>query len=512
MNKRAPVVAIVGRTNVGKSTLFNALVRRRIAVVEDTPGVTRDRNYALVKDETIPYTLVDTGGLVGEDQDEQIPGMASLVRAQAEIAIEESDVILVVFDGIGGPAPLDDEVVDFIRRAGKPVVWVVNKCERPLNEVLAAEFYALGISELVCVSAAHRLGIEGLRTAIMSQFEELGITAPPVPEEGTPQSETDLSATKEIRVAIVGKPNVGKSSLVNRLCGEERVIAADAPGTTRDCIDVSFVRDGRKFTFVDTAGLRKKSRVAAMTLERFSNLRTLKALVGADVAILMLDASEGAPSEQDKKIAELVHERGRGLIIVANKWDLVEKDHRTAKAFEEAIYRELPFARYAPIIFVSALTGRRCPNILDRVREVYESSQIRIPTGELNRMLQRIFQLNPPPVIRGHPVKLFFATQIAVAPPTILMFLNYPKELQPSYLRYVKQQIRKIHPMEGVDFKLQLRKRTEKEQTKRESKGVDTPHPVEAPPEEEWSGEDHSYSEVSDREIGVSEGLVDEQA
>ncbi len=471
MSSRVPVVAIVGRTNVGKSTLFNAIIRRRIAVVEDTAGVTRDRNYAFVKDDKLPFTLVDTGGLVGEDEEEQVQGMSQLVKAQAKVALEESDLVLVVFDGLHGPSSLDDEVVDLIRRSGKPVLWVVNKCERPLTGVLAAEFYALGIDELLCVSAAHRLGLDDLRSAVRERLAEYVPVAPPPSEEveGAP------AAPKDIRVAIVGKPNVGKSSLVNRLLGAERVIAADAPGTTRDCIDVSLVRDGKKFVFIDTAGLRKKARVDAMTLERFSNLRTLKALVGADVAILMLDSSEGLPSEQDKKIAELIHERGRGLIIVANKWDLVEKDHRTAKGFEEAIYQELPFARYAPIIFVSALTGRRCPNILKQVVDVYQSSQIRIPTGELNRLLQRIFHVNPPPVVRGHPVKLFFATQVSVAPPTILMFLNYPKELQPSYVRYIKQQMRKTYPMEGIDLKLQLRKRTEKQQEKKERNGKEVP-------------------------------------
>jgi GTP-binding protein len=467
MSRKIPVVAIIGRTNVGKSTLFNALAKRRIAIVEDSPGVTRDRNYTLIKTYGAPFGLIDTGGLVGEDE-EQVKGMSQLVRAQADMAIQDCDLVLVVFDGLHGPHALDHEVVDHIRRSGKPVLWVVYKCEQPLNEVLSAEFYTLGLDELHCVSAAHRDGLQDLGNAISAKLGISGLK---------PSTEED---EKHIRIAVVGRPNVGKSSLVNKILGEDRLIAADAPGTTRDCIDIELIREGRHFTLVDTAGLRKKAKVESGTLERFSNLRSLKALVGCDVAVLVLDATEGLPSDQDKKIAELIHERGRGFILVVNKWDLVEKDHRTVKQFEEAIFRELPFARYAPMLFVSALTGRRCPNVLREAAKIYDGAREKISTGALNKLLERIFQINPPPVVRGQPVRLYFATQISVAPPTILMFLNYPENLPQSYLRYVKTHLRKVHPMEGVDIKFELRKRTDKQQRKIESSGDERIEPTAA--------------------------------
>jgi len=468
MSRKVPVVAIIGRTNVGKSTLFNALAKRRIAIVENTPGVTRDRNYTLIKNYGAPFGLIDTGGLVGEEE-EQVTGMSQLVRKQADTAIQEADLVVVVFDGLHGPHALDHEVVDHMRRSGKPVLWAVNKCEQPQAGVLSAEFYALGLDELYCVSAAHRVGLQTLGKAII---EKLGIA------EGKPSTE---APEKRVRIAIVGRPNVGKSSLVNKILGEERIISADAPGTTRDCIDIELTREGREFTLVDTAGLRRKAKVEAGTLERFSNLRSLKALVGCDIAALVIDATAGLPSDQDKKIAELIHERGRGFMIVVNKWDLVEKDHRTVKQFEDAIYRELPFARYAPMLFVSALTGRRCPNVLREAAQVYDAARQKIKTGELNKLLERIFQINPPPVVRGHPVRLYFATQVAVAPPTIVLFLNYPENVPASYLRYIKTHLRKIYPMEGVDIKFDLRKRTDKQHRKIEDSGAET---VQVSPEE----------------------------
>lgn len=461
MVRKIPVVAIVGRTNVGKSTLFNALARRRLAVVEDTPGVTRDRHYALIKGYGSPFTLIDTGGLVGEDEQGELAKIRKSVRAQTDIAIKECDLALVVFDGIAGPHSLDYEVVDELRRAGKSVLWVVNKCERPLNEVLAAEFYALGINEYVCVSAAHRLGVKELGAAISARVGG-SITADGV--------EDDL---RGIRVAVLGRPNVGKSSLINRILGEERLIASDVPGTTRDSIDVELTREGRDFVLVDTAGLRKRSKVDAGTIERFSNLRTLRTLAGCDVAVLVLDATQGAPSDQERRIAELIHERGRGFIIAVNKWDAVEKDHRTVHDFKELVYRELGFVRYAPILFISALSGRRCPLVLREAAQIFDEARKRIQTSKLNDVLQRIFRLRPPPVVRGDAVKLFFATQVSVAPPTILMFMNHPQELKPSYLRYVKAHLRKEFAFPGVDIKLEPRKRTEKQAHMRSQKQTD---------------------------------------
>lgn len=454
MARKTPVIAIVGRTNVGKSTLFNAIAARRVAVVEDTPGVTRDRNYLSIHRYSFPFELIDTGGLVGEEDS----GLVESVQAQARIAIAQADLVLAVFDGIAGPAPHDSDVIDLLRRAGKPVLWVINKCEKPLTAELAAEFYELGLDDLHFVSAAHRIGIHEL---MLEAKRRLKIGDEEVFEESQ-------SLEGVIRIAILGKPNVGKSTLVNKILGEDRVIAADLPGTTRDSIDVPLTRDGQRYILVDTAGLRRKARVEDGTPERYSNLRTLKSLVRADVAVLMLDATEGLPSDQDAKIAGIIHERGKSLIIVVNKWDLVEKDHRTVHEYSEAIYATLKFARYAPILFVSALTGRRLPSVLDMAKELYAAARVRVPTAELNRILSRAFATRPPAVYRGQPIKLFFAVQVDVAPPTIVLFLNYPKRLGFAYERFLRNELRKEFPFAGVDIKMELRKRTEKAQAARD--------------------------------------------
>jgi GTP-binding protein len=470
MKRGVPIVAIVGRTNVGKSTLFNALIGRRISIVEDVPGVTRDRHYATVNWGGKSFSLVDTGGLVGAREGDELH---ESVRAQAEIAIEESDLVLAVFDGLAGPHPGDDEVVDLLRRSGKKVLWTVNKCEKPGTAESASEFYNFGIDEFTTVSAAHRLGIQLLAGKIM---ETLGLGAPAASREeaeqaeGTGESREDAppheeaEGSGEIRVAVIGKPNVGKSSIINRVLGEERLVASAIPGTTTDSIDVHLTRDKKEYIFVDTAGLRKKSRVESGTVERYGNLRTLRALARCDVAVLVLDATEAAPSEQDLKIAALAHERGKGLVVVVNKWDAVEKDHRTVKHYKDVIQHAFNFAKYAPILFVSALSGRRCPSILETAREVYEAARYRMPTSELNRILSSAFNNRPPPVYRGEPIRLFFATQIGVAPPTIVLFLNHPKRLSPSYQRYLRTAIRKQVPFPGIDIKFHPRKRTAKEE------------------------------------------------
>jgi GTP-binding protein len=448
MARKIPAVAIVGRTNVGKSTLFNAIAGRRVAVVEDSPGVTRDRNYLVIGRHGFPFTLIDTGGLIGEEES----GLTEAVRLQAEIAMKEADLILAVFDGIAGPQPHDADVVDTLRRAGKPIIAVVNKCEKPATAEFAAEFYALGLDDLVFVSAAHRIGIQQL---IASIREQLVIRDDDLFEEREPLKEA-------IRVAILGKPNVGKSTFVNTLVGEARVVASPLPGTTRDNIDITVKREGHTFVVVDTAGLRKKNKVDSQSAERYGNLRSLKALVQCDVAVLMLDATAGLPTEQDARIAGLVHERGKALIIVVNKWDAIEKDHTTVKAYTDMVHEVFKFARYAPIIFTSALTGRRCPSVLDAVLEVHTAANTRIPTSDLNRLLDHAFTSKPPPVYRGHPVKLFFAVQVSVAPPTIVLFLNFPKRINYGYERYLRNQIREVYPFPGNDIKFQLKKRSEK--------------------------------------------------
>lgn len=446
MSRRIPIIALIGRTNVGKSMLFNQITGRRIAIVDDSHGVTRDRSYAVVNRFAHPFLLVDTGGLVSDSPDE----FHRSVREQSELAIEEADLIIGVFDGIHGVHPLDAEVVQRLRRSGKPVIWAVNKCEKDQSKLVATELYGLGIEELSLISAAHNLGV---RELVHTCFEKLG--------DLSRFGDEDV-AKRSIRVAILGRPNVGKSTLVNQLCGSNRQVTSETSGTTRDSIDIEVEHKENNFTLIDTAGLRKKARVEDGTLERYSNLRSLRSLVRADVCVLLLDATKGAPSEQDTKIAGLINERGKGLIVVVNKWDLIEKDHRTVKDYERAIYEELKFARYAPIVFTSALSGKRCTWILDQAKKVYDAGQLRVQTAELNAVLEEAFRARPAPVYRGFPIKLYFATQVSVAPPTIVLFMNHPTKLGFSYRRYLKNAIRKAFSFPGYDIKLLLRKRQEK--------------------------------------------------
>lgn len=466
MTKEIPLVAIVGRTNVGKSTLFNAFAKRRLAIVEDCPGVTRDRNYVYVSHYGAPFTLIDTGGLVGEDDGTASADLLQLVRKQTEMAIEQADLVLAIFDGMAGPQPHDAEVVDILRRAKKKVIWVVNKCEAPLTATLSAEFYSLGVDDLTFVSATHRIGVNELAKSVQ---EKLALDNPP--SEETEQSVEQLPKDEFIHVAVLGRPNVGKSTLINKIIGEERLIASNMPGTTRDSIDTHMERDGQRYVMIDTAGLRKKSKVEALTLEKFGNLRTLRSLARCDVAVLVLDATQGMPSDQEQKIASLINERGRGLVIVVNKWDAIEKDHTTVQQYKEAVYHSLKFVNYAPIIFTSAITGRRCPNVLEEVKRVYQNTRMRLATSDLNRIIKKALEKNAPPVYRGEPVKVYFATQTEVAPPSIVMFVNYPAGFKPSYIRYLKTWIRDSYPFEGVDIKLILRKRTEKEQRRSAERG-----------------------------------------
>jgi GTP-binding protein len=448
MSRKIPTVAIVGRTNVGKSTLFNTLTGRRISIVEDTPGVTRDRSYAVIKRFGFPFTLIDTGGLAGE----QDARLEDSVIAQTKIAIEEADLVMAVVDALDGVHPIDHEVSDLLRKSKKTVLWVVNKCEKPNSADEATQFYALGIENYVCVSAAHKIGMDELGAAIKA-----GLPAKLV------QPNREAEPDSKIRVAVLGRPNVGKSSIINKILGEERLVASPIAGTTRDAIDIELTRDGKDYVIVDTAGLRKKAKIEPDSIERMSTLRALKALAECDVAVLVIDASEGLPSEQEARIAGLAHERGRGLIVVINKWDLVEKDHRSVKQYTDAVYEILKFGRYAPILFVSALTGRRCPSILETVQKVYEESTKRIPTSEVNKIFERAFTRKPPPVHRGQPVKLYFVTQSEVQPPTFVLFVNNPSRLNFSYERYLKNVLRDHYAFEGTDVKIVLRKRTSKE-------------------------------------------------
>jgi GTP-binding protein len=475
---KLPTVSIVGRTNVGKSTLFNALVGKRKAVVKDQPGVTRDRCYEVVTRFDFPFTLIDTGALVGEEA----IALHESVRAQSELAIRQSDVVVVVFDGLHGLHPLDSEVVALIRQTKKPAIFVANKCEKPSAQLTATELYGLGVDEIIPLSAAHRRGIRDLMAAIEriivpaeislanseddsdgSEIEafdySVGEESPDV--EIQDESEANSSAgLDKINIAIIGKPNVGKSTFVNALLGEDRMITSPIAGTTRDSIKSSLTRNGREFEIVDTAGLRKKAGVSDNTVERFSNIRTLRSLAQSDVAVFLLDASEGIPTEQDARIVGLAHEKGKSLVIVVNKWDLIEKDPAIAEAYRRAIRSVFKFAAYAPVVFVSALTGLRCLKVLDTVSEVNTASSKRLSTAEVNRIFSEAFTQKPPPVWRGSPIKLLYATQVATKPPTFAVFVNHPDRLRFNYERYLKNAMRKKHEFSGNDVRILFRRRS----------------------------------------------------
>jgi len=440
--KALPTICIVGRTNVGKSSLFNAIAGKKIAIVDDYHGVTRDRNYALVERHSAPFYLIDTGGIT-DDKNEHF---RINILEQVEIAINESDLILAVFDAKAGLNPLDKEVVNTLRKHKKEIIWIANKAEKDVDLLKANELYELGVDELHTISAAHNIGVRELIKNITSRFEK---------------NETkDLKGEdSQIRVAIIGKPNVGKSTFVNKVLGDERLITSNISGTTRDSIHVKITRNNQDFLLIDTAGLRKKSKIQDATIERYSSIRSLKALAQADVVVILLDAGEDGATEQDLKMASLAHERGKSIVFVINKWDTVEKDHKTVKEFKDKLYESFVFAKYAPIIFISALTGRRCPSVLDTAKKVYENAGLRIKTNELNNLLAEIFAKNPPPVYRGNSIKLFFATHVATHPPTFVLFVNYPTKLTNSYRRYIKNSIRKTYKFEGVDIKIIFRKK-----------------------------------------------------
>lgn len=442
---KIPTVAIVGRTNVGKSTLFNAFLGRRVSIVEDTPGVTRDRHYALVKKYAFPFTVIDTGGLLGEEG----LGLEDEVGEQAIIAMNEADIIIVLFDGIAGPHPHDQEIVRMMRRSTKPIIYVINKCEKPDTQIEANEFYRIGVPEAMFISAAHGGGIIEIVNEIQEKLsiDPQTLQAPIYPEEHA------------IKLAIIGKPNVGKSSIINRILGEKRLVASDVAGTTTDSIDIFVTREGQRYQIVDTAGLRKKSKIDDHTVERYANLHAITSLASCDVAVVVMDATDGIPTEQDAKIAGLAHERGRGVIFVMNKWDLVEKDHKSVKDYTEAVHEVFKFARYAPILFVSAETGRRCPSILETAKDVYHHWSHRIQTSKLNKLLKEAFEKRPPPVYRGGPVKLLFGTQAGTCPPEIVVFVNQPDKINFSYQRYIKNELRDHFEFKGTDIKVVFRKR-----------------------------------------------------
>lgn len=437
-----PVVAIVGRPNVGKSTLFNHLIGKRKAIVEDVPGVTRDRLYDNTDWAGREFIIIDTGGIRFEEGDI----FAREVKLQAELAIEEADVIIFVLDAQQGLSTEDEQVADILRRSGKPVVLAANKVENFDRQLDYYEFYKLGLGDPIPVSAMHGLNTNDLLDRVIAQF------APPKEYE-----EKDNA----IKIAIIGRPNVGKSSLVNAFLGEQRVIVSDIPGTTRDAIDTPFRYNNTDYILIDTAGIRKKSRIKEAT-EKYSVIRALKSIERADVVLILLDATEGV-SEQDQRIAGYAHEAGKANIIVVNKWDLVEKDGHTMNKFDKDIREDLKFLAYAPIMYVSALTKKRIFKVLELVDFVVEQHNRRINTAELNRVVNEAMMLNPLPGGGGKKIKIYYATQVRTAPPTFVFFANQPDNVHFSYLRYLENALRQNFGFEGSPIRLLVRQKTGKD-------------------------------------------------
>lgn len=437
------ILAIVGRPNVGKSTLFNTLAGEKISIVEDHPGVTRDRIYADVTWLNHSFSMIDTGGIEMDSKDKMLKHM----REQADIAIDTADVILFLVDVRQGLVDADFKVADMLRKSGKPVILVVNKVdnfEKYMPDVY--EFYNLGIGDPHPISAASKLGIGDMLDAVMELFDLQKIE----------EEEDDRP-----KIAIVGKPNAGKSSLINNLLGENRVIVSDVAGTTRDAIDTEIVYNGTEYVFIDTAGLRRKSKIKE-NIERYSIIRTVAAIERSDVVILMIDATEGV-SEQDAKIAGIAHDRGRGLIIAVNKWDAIEKDNHTVKEYTKKVRDILSFVPYAEIIFISALTGQRTKKIFDLLETVIENHAMRIQTGVLNEILMEAVALQQPPSDKGKRLKLFYMTQVSTKPPTFVLFVNKKELMHFSYQRYIENRIRDTFGFMGTPIRIFIRERKEKE-------------------------------------------------
>ena len=439
--KRKPIVAVVGRPNVGKSTLFNALAGERIAIVQDTPGITRDWIYADITWLDMQFTLIDTGGIEPESSDI----ILSQMRDQAQIAMDTADVIIFMTDVKQGLVDDDMKVADMLRRSHKPVVLVVNKVdsfEKFMNDTY--EFYNLGIGEPVPISAANRLGIGDMLDEVAKHF--------------------DKSMTEEIdddrpRVAIIGKPNVGKSSLINKIIGEKRLIVSDIAGTTRDAIDTPVKAFGKEYVFIDTAGLRRKKNVKE-DLEKYMIVRTVSAVERADVVVLLIDADEGV-TEQDAKIAGIAHERGKGFIIAVNKWDLIEKNNSTVNEFSKKIRSTLSFMPYAEIMYISALTGQRVPKLFEMIDAVIGNCTLRVQTGVLNEIVAEATAMQQPPSDKGKRLKIFYVTQVAVKPPTFVIFVNDKQLMHFSYTRYLENQIRDTFGFKGTPLKFIIRERKE---------------------------------------------------
>lgn len=435
-----PIVAIVGRPNVGKSTLFNKLAGKRISIVEDTPGVTRDRVYAEAEWLKYNFTIIDTGGIEPENSDIII----SQMRRQAQIAIETANVIIFIVDGREGLTDADNEVAQMLRKSGKPIVLAVNKIDNLKFENNTYEFYNLGIGDPIAISASQGLALGDMLDEVVKHFED---------------DEINSKDDDYIKIAFIGKPNVGKSSLINKLLGEERVIVSNIPGTTRDAVDSYLQRDDDKFVLIDTAGIRKKSKVKE-EIERYSVIRTYTAVERADVCILLLDATYDI-SDQDEKIIGYAHELNKAIMVIVNKWDLVEKDTKTMDKFKTMIGRSLSFMPYAPYIFISAKTGQRVNRVLDTVKKCYVNYNKRVKTGVLNDIINKAIMMKEPPIVGLKRLKVYYVTEVAAQPPTFVFFVNDPECVHFSYKRYLENQIRDSFDFTGTGIKLEFRERKE---------------------------------------------------
>ena len=439
-----PIVAIVGRPNVGKSTLFNIFANSRISIVEDTPGVTRDRLYADTEWLDNEFMMVDTGGIEIMNTDK----IAVSIRQQAQIAIAEADVILFVCDARAGITHEDAEVSKLLRQSKKPIVLAINKADSPKQEMEIFEFYNLGIGEPIPVSAANHLGLGDLLDAVVEKFPETSAYG----EDGNED---------EIKVALIGRPNVGKSSIFNTLVGEERSIVSDVAGTTRDAIDTPVIREGQKFLFIDTAGMRRKARIDE-PIEKYSIIRSLRAVDRSDVVLMVIDAIDGV-TEQDKKIAGYAHEAGKGIVLVVNKWDLYDKDNTSTLRYTENLRRELVFMQYAPVVFVSAMTKQRIHRLPEVIHYVAEQNAMRISTSVLNQVVEDAIAINPPPTEKGQRLKILYATQVKIKPPTFVIFVNEPEIMHFSYQRYLENKLREAFGFEGTPLQMIIRGKNEEE-------------------------------------------------
>ncbi|MGI6728137.1 MAG: ribosome biogenesis GTPase Der [Anaerovoracaceae bacterium] len=437
-----PIVAVIGRPNVGKSTFFNKVVGKRVSIVEDTPGVTRDRIYAEAEWRSVPFIMIDTGGIEPDSEDK----ILSQMRYQAEIAMDTADVILFLVDGKDGITTSDRDVAEMLLKTGREVVLVVNKVDKSTLPEDFYDFYELGLGEPIPISAVNMLGLGDLLDLIVNKFPEVN---------------KGIEEDERVKIAVIGKPNVGKSSLINALLGEERVIVSDIAGTTRDSIDSPFKWNNEDYVLIDTAGIRRKSKVTA-DIERYSVIRAVSAIERSDVCLLMLDAIEGV-TEQDKKIAGIAHEEGKGIVVVVNKWDLIEKDNQTMNEFRKQIQQELTFMLYAPIIFISVLQKQRLQKVMETAKYVSETRAMRVPTGQLNSLIADAIMMKQPPSDKGKQLKIYYVTQVGVKPPLFSFKINSRELMHFSYSRYLENKIREGFGFEGTSIKFVFREKGDNE-------------------------------------------------